>query len=219
MKEYVLTDFNLSIDREKVFKVMDLKENSPVYEEVSQIYDDIKSKIYKIIKPMVVFRWDNSLEGIDNKKYRDCKESIYVIATLGEEITDFVDDFFKKGYYLEGFLTDTIADHLLFKTSNISLENIKQLVEDRGYSLSSKLSPGTHIPMKLQKDILDKINSSKEMRFGITDGYMLRPAKSLAYIFGITKEKEAIDDNIQHDCKACKSLNCSWRNEDLSYEN
>ena len=105
----VLRDFHPFIDREKVFRQLNCYPDSPVYEEMEESFDEIKDEMLNLCKPMGVL----ALGRIPIDYFQQEKEAVYVLVTIGQEISDLSTVKFAEGDYVQGMLIDAIADSVL----------------------------------------------------------------------------------------------------------
>ena len=52
MDDWILEGLQIQIDKEEVFKMIDCYEDSPVYEEVAEEYDEILEDMRALLKPI-----------------------------------------------------------------------------------------------------------------------------------------------------------------------
>lgn len=106
----VLRDFHPCIDREKVFRQLNCYPDSPVYEEMEESFDEIKDEVLNLCKPVGIL----ALSRIPVGYFQQEREAVYVLVTIGQEISDRSTEKFAEGDFVQGMLIDAIADSLLF---------------------------------------------------------------------------------------------------------
>ncbi|SET81827.1 hypothetical protein SAMN05660297_03603 [Natronincola peptidivorans] len=208
----VIKDIKVEINKAKVFQVISLKENSPAYKESNELYNALVKEIRSGIFPKVIYSFSDKLEEKIAKGYDHSEKSMYVIITLGREITDIIDNCFKENLYLKGFLANTMADTMLFQLAKIADQYIYDIAKKQYVNLTQKLSPGDNIPIELQKMILQKIDPTGQLDISITDGYMLNPQKSSSWMYGVYTNQPLVIKS-EHPCYECQNKNCLWRQE------
>lgn len=210
--EYFNT-FNIDINQKKVFNAIQCYEDSPLYEEIVNTYNDLLKKIEKVVKPIGIIK----LENIDNdfriKQTKKCNHIFYCLVTIGENISNLSKDFFDEGEYLKGMLLDAMADELLFSISTQFYDKVKETAKKSGLGLTVRLSPGecvNNIPLEYNSKILNKLRSDLIKHITITDSYMFNPIKTLCYFYGADESLDIAHKD--HDCSLCSNKNCNFRN-------
>lgn len=173
----------------------------------NESFQAYKIKLKKLI--------DKHLDIIEPKGYV-AKESIdgiirvSCIVTLGSEIDTVINKYFETYDFLDAMMMNSLADAILFEATNHLYEHVSNEIRPTGKYLSSRIEPGTSgVEISLQKDIYTAITSIYDVDLGITEAFMLTPAKSLAYYYEITDENCSV--GIDHDCSECESDKCTQR--------
>ena len=68
MDDWILEGLQIQIDKEEVFKMMDCYEDSPVYEEVAEEYDEILEDMRALLKPIGIIGLGEITENIATEK-------------------------------------------------------------------------------------------------------------------------------------------------------
>lgn len=206
-----ICNFIFNLKKERILKALDCYPNNSLYEEIENEYFKIEKLIKDIAKPEALFTFiDNkNIIPLDNKnKY---KNFVFVLITLGEEITKQIEVLFDKGDYLKAMILDASASELLFNVEQQLYETIKIEAAEKGVGLSARISPGDdNIPITIQKNILDAFGENS-LGITITEGFMLNPQKSLAYFYGTGKALSIPEK--EHYCPECDNIFCTLREE------
>lgn len=136
--------------------------------------------------------------------------ALFCLVSLGEEIDAVVKNCFDTYDYLGGMMMNAFGDEVLFKATEHLYDILNDLMATEPNFLSTRIEPGTSdADMSMQKVIYDEIVPKFDLDIRITEGFMLAPAKTLAYYYKITKED--CSNGIDHDCSVCGSLSCKQR--------
>ena len=119
---------------------------------------------------------------------KTCEEMTLIAITIGDEISNYVNDCFEKGNYYEQYIVDEAASFIV--EAGIEKLHNKLIFEKskRGFSSSPRYSAGYgDIELSLQGEILNILKTSTVIM--CNDSYMLNPVKSVTAIIGWSKEK------------------------------
>lgn len=138
------------------------------------------------------------------KKNLDGCDSAYIFAaTTGIEAHRLIE---RSGIIspLRGIVTDCVgsaAIEAFCDKINRSFENCE--------CLRPRFSPGYgDMPLECQKDIIEFLQTKKNIGMSLTESLMMIPVKSVTAIIGIGKEKNKCTGP---GCMICKSQNCPYR--------
>jgi len=83
----IITEFNVQVNKDKVFDIIDCRKDSPVYEEAEKIYNKMLKKSYELVKSIAVFTIKKN--EFEYKFNKGCKysHSIPCLITIGEDIS------------------------------------------------------------------------------------------------------------------------------------
>ncbi len=207
----ILDDFNIEVNKDMVFNVLDCKKDSRVYDDVNKVYEKMLQKAYKLVQPKAIFDIRKRPEEYDFKPLNNCTQVAFCLVTVGDEIQKVIEKAFADGEYLEGMVLDAIGGRILFNLSGIVHESIMDKAKELGVGLTARVSPGENdVRIQLQKDILERLSGREKLNIDITEGYMLDPVKSLAYVYGVDKDLPLT--GLDHDCSMCGNIDCKYRN-------
>lgn len=208
----VINDFKFLLDRESVLKSIDCYSDSDVYEEMCEIYENLKGELEKLAEPKGVFKFDKISEKYKIDEAYDCTHVVLCMLTLGRKVPEKTEEYFRADRYMEGMLFDAMSDSLLMENAKELYKLICSEAKKMGFGLTCKLSPGNaDFPIERQKDILEDVDGAKFLDVKVTDGFMLNPVKSVSFVFGAdTKLGIPLED---HECSRCTNLKCKMRKE------
>lgn len=215
MKQHmtVMREFSLSLDKERVLRGIDCREDSPVYQEVNSIYEGLLEGLWKVITPMGVFQFYNNVDELDLDILNCSNILVYSFITLGEGVSRKTEEFFSKGNYLEALIFDTMTSELLFHMGEEIYQKISEEAKEQGLSLKNRISPGDEeTPLYYQRIIWEKLKL-KDLGININDEHLLQPLKSIATIYTTTNWDQSI--KIHSNCKTCRNQFCKMRRNDI----
>lgn len=138
------------------------------------------------------------------KKNLDGCDSAYIFAaTTGIESHRLIE---RNGIIspLRGIVTDCVgsaAIEAFCDKINLSFENCE--------CLRPRFSPGYgDMPLECQKDIIEFLQTKKNIGMSLTESLMMIPVKSVTAIIGIGKEKNKCTGP---GCMICSGINCPYR--------
>ncbi len=207
----VSSDFHIEIKRENVLNLMDCYEDSPVYEETIEEYEELYPLMMDAIEAKGVIAFGEVPEeyAVSNKLPAGSK-ALYSIVTIGAKASAMSSKFFAEGDYLKGMLADSMADACVFAMEPDLLKMIKEECEKRNVGIRHRYEAPVDVPMHYQQIAWEVSNAKENLDMDITSGYMLDPLKSNCQVFGITDDIQMFQ--LEHDCRNCDNLSCKQRN-------
>ncbi len=212
MDFFKMTEFNIKLDRDNVFFLMDCKKENPVYEELNSEYDEVETEFLKKLKPVAFYKFGKISEELANQidAKGDCHTPvIYVLMSIGDEVTELGSSYFAKGDYVLGMLINAMADTYLFQMDNYIQSVIRQECLSRHFGIAKRLEAPSNVPMSIQEDILEQIKEVEPLSIGVTRGYMFTTVKTMGYLLVLTEDEGM--NHAGHDCSTCSAKNCRMR--------
>lgn len=208
----LIENFKYEVKKEDILKILRCNNESNAYLQICDICDLILKDIDKIISPKALYKFKNMNNNIDVEEIKSLSSIVYCFLTLGDKISEEIERYFKEDKYIEGMILDTIADYILFDLSNQLYEMICEEAKNKGLGLTNRFSPGSEgFPIEKQKYIIDEFSEFKDLKIEITEGFMLKPLKSLTFVMGADKCLN-IKRN-ENECLKCTSINCPFRKD------
>lgn len=208
----IINNLNVTVNRDIVFHYIDCNQNSPVYEEVLAEFERIEKKAYQMIHSRAVMAFGNIAEEIANERAQKDAPALFVITTLGREISDWVTNLFEEGNYLAGTLVNAFADTYLLQTSEFLTPIIKEICKDHHVGIKDRLEAPQNIVMEAQKLAYDITDAQAQLNMSILESYMYDPVKSMCQIFIL--DESCAEFHMDHSCKECSNLSCKMRRVD-----
>lgn len=208
----IIEEFEFLLDRNYVFKAIDCHEDSPVYDEIIETYEDLEERMKLIVQPKAIFAFIEKTDTFPMEEVNDCKYILYCLLTLGENVTNESGYYFDSGLYLEGMIFDAMADSLLEEFSHQLYKAICVEAKKHKLGLTSRLSPGNlNFPLSYQPHVVEKLKAKELLDIDTTEGFMLKPLKSTSFIFGADA---TLGIPIEYnECLSCTSITCKMRKE------
>ena len=205
-----LKDLNVKLSRDEVLRLMDCYEDSPIYEEVLEEYEEIKEEMLNMCRASVLFKFAQADERLLSKNLLSGTEVVYALYSIGGGISAYSTQCFASGDYLKGMLSDAMADSLLFSLENEVRETLREECSRRHFGIARRLEAPRDMPMEAQKVIHEETEAKKLLGIDISSGHMFDPVKSNGVVFILTEDETVFKS--QHDCRTCNRLDCKMRN-------
>ncbi len=139
----------------------------------------------------------------DEEKY------IYVILTLGKEISVLQQEYFERGQAEEALLTNTIANVAYFSFEQEVLLYLKNICKTEQFGVKRRLEAPIHIPLTIHEKAMKKTEAAERLKVSLTNGFMFEPEKTGCILFQISENPEEFQ--LEHSCRDCDFLECETR--------
>ncbi|MFI3213672.1 MAG: ASKHA domain-containing protein [Eubacteriales bacterium] len=212
MRDIVVNkNLHIEIDRKAVFDKMECYEDSPLYEEIVEEYEELYPVMMEALdlKAVIAFGEVPFNHGIENELPAGSK-ALYTIVTIGKKASELSNSYFAEGDCVKGMLADSLADICVFAMEKDLLQMVREECEKRQVGIRHRYEAPVDIPMTYQKIAFEMTEANINLEMDITSGYMLDPLKSNCQVFGITDDTSMF--RLEHDCRTCPNLTCSQRN-------
>lgn len=206
---YVLTGLEPKINKAEVFKSLDCYEDSPVYEDFDEEYEDIYEDMVKLLEPVGILGFGTMPKSIETKKYKAGTPIIYAVISIGNGIKEQSTKGFQEGNYVKGMLCDAMADSALFSLEGRMMEQLKEVCAEHKVGIVKRLEAPHDISMGAQKAAWDHLELKKRFGIDISTGYMFDPVKTSCQVFILTEDESVF--KAHHDCRKCPNLKCPSR--------
>ena len=152
MDDWILEGLQIQIDKEEVFKMIDCYEDSPVYEEVAEEYDEILEDMRALLKPIGIIGLGEITENIATEKYPAGTRTIFAVLSVGNEIKEESTKYFHEGDYVRGMLIDAIADTALFSLDDAMMDTLQKFCRKHKVGIRKRLEAPHDISMEAIKN-------------------------------------------------------------------
>lgn len=204
-------ELGIKYDIKTILDAVECFENNPNYDIHKQTLLSLIDVSIDQIHPkgFLLNKKGSKFIDINSKGY------LYCIVTLGNWIDIQIKNYFNEYLYLEGMMLNALADNILYEATNELYAIINGQINTLDLFLTSRYEAGNSmVPMEAQLDIFDSLKEIFDMQVSITSGFMLAPAKTLAYIYAIVDQD--CSHGIDHDCSHCESETCKQRKYKLT---
>lgn len=205
-----ITEFDIEVCRDNVFALIDCYEDSAIYEEVIDEYEEMLPKAYEKIDPVGLLEFGD-VECFDLEEYgENITQAIYCITSVGRKLSEWSSQMFAEGNYLGGMLADAIADDYLFQMDHRLQEPLVAMCKEKKYGVLRRLEAPQDIPMMAQKKALEVTRGGELAKIRVLESYMYDPVKTTCQIYLLEENSSMF--RIHHDCSKCPNINCKVRN-------
>ena len=197
-------------DLKSVLVTMDCHEDSPVYEEVVEEYEEICEQMLSLAEPVGILGFGTLPHEISTEKYKTGTPIIYAVLSIGDKIKQCSTKAFQEGDYVKGMLCDAIADQLLFSLEDSMQQKLKEVCALHKTGILRRLEAPHDIPMESQYAAWKYLELEKRFGIRISSGYMFDPVKTSCQVFILTEDEKTFKS--EHDCRNCPNVTCKMRN-------
>lgn len=207
---YELHNLKFKIQKESVLKAMDCYEDSPVYEEVVDTYEEIYEDMMSLVEPVGILGFGTLPETVATEKYKAGTPVVYMVMSIGNGIKEESTKAFQEGDYVKGMLTDAMADDALFSMEEQVLARLKEVCREHNVGVLARLEAPHDISMESQKVAWEHLELKRRFGIDISSGFMFDPVKTSCQVFILTDDADSF--KAQHDCRKCPNIHCRLRN-------
>lgn len=212
MKQEVIDiDRKIPLNKDNVFSLLDCSRDNPVYEELSQCYEERVPWLLGHVQPRVMLAREIPDTRLNEclSLPKDCTGLLYAVLTLGRGPEEESRRCFLQGDYLEGMLVDAMADVYLFAMEAAVMPEIRKVCAVDGAGILKRMEAPGDFPMEFHKYIFEKCGLDLCMDMKLTSGYMFDPVKTSCLVFVQGGDSSLF--HAQHDCARCTAKNCPLR--------
>lgn len=207
----IVRDFEIITDKESVLKAIASYFDLSKFTDLDKTYSELEGLAMNIIKPMGYYLIDKMPLVPPCGLIQNCENIVYCLLTIGDQITERTEEFFDTDELGKGIILDAISTSILFNLSKQLYERVFTYTKEKKLGLTCRIAPGDgEIDITYQKDIVLKFEENKEHDFKIVNDYLIKPYKSITYIFGAGRTIEVNRED--HKCDKCHNVRCFMRN-------
>ena len=195
----------IRIDKEIAYRLIDCRKDSPLYDEMEVLYDEIWHEMKNLIKPWGRVGFASHFQLFGNQGEM---EYAMVLYTLGAEVSSYIDSLFEKDEYLKAMLADAMADSCLFAMEEEWKPVLKKACEKRKCGITKRMEAPIDFPVESYKKIWSLLDGA-DSDVTLTSGYMFSPVKTCCFLFGLSQKCQHY--YMDHDCKSCPNMTCLLR--------
>lgn len=208
----VIRELSFEVDKKRVFRHLDCLPDSPVYGEMERTYEETLPEVLPLLRPKAVIApglipKDCEISG--EEKRGEPKKAVFLLVTVGEEISDYCTKAFASGDYVKGMIADAMADVALFSLEKELQEQLRNCCTEWGWGIARRLEAPKDLPMEMQREVFLQTEAEKYLQMKITDGYMFSPVKTSCQIYLRSADPSVFRS--AHNCRGCSNRNCFYR--------
>ena len=197
------------LNRKNVLQIADCPKDSLAYDDVLEEYAELESVFYETVNPQTRMLFDTIPTEIAAESLPVGTKVVYLMHTLGKEISELSTQAFRNSDYLKGMLVDAMATSYLFEMDQKVQVILKEECAVRGFGIVRRLEAPRNIPMLAQKIAREKLFGEGSTVVTIASSYMFDPPKTICQIFVLSDDRDIFHS--QHDCTDCESVQCAMR--------
>lgn len=210
-QEIIDIDVKIKLNKENVMSMLDCSSDNPVYDEVSQCYEQRLEWLYHHVKPRVLLSYEPVND--DLKEYLNpgegCTGFLYAVLTIGGAPQEESRRCFGQGEYLDGMLVDAMADAYLFALENAAMPRIRKFCAGNRTGIFRRMEAPQDFPLEFHKHIYEMCQLEQTMDMKLSSGCMFDPVKTSCIVFVQSADPDLF--NAQHDCSRCSVKDCPLR--------
>lgn len=145
--------------------------------------------------------------GVKNQE--PAQQAVYVLVTIGADISERSTRAFAEGDYVAGMLVDAMADAALFSLESDIQRELKSFCAGWKLGVKRRLEAPHDISMEVQKEVLRQTRGDELLGMSLSEGYMFYPVKTSCQIYLTSSDQELF--RAEHNCRTCPNLTCSLR--------
>ena len=195
------------------------RQNKQIIQKIKDTYDELdKISLSKYVYNSLPIYLDEDTVSFKHTKikiisqdlsklFKNCSRCYILAATLGQNVDRQIGIEQKKDMF-DALVLDACASVLIDKIcDDIEQKIIEELEEDE--FLTMRFSPGYgDVPLIVQKQVTDVLNTSKRIGLNLTKTNMLIPTKSVTAFIGVSNQKE----NRMKNCAVCNLVGvCAYK--------
>lgn len=206
----ITRDLEFEINRDEVLRQIDCYEDSDLYEEIIEEYEEILDEIKSLCEPVFLMEYGKIGPELASDELLEGTPVLMVLYSIGEKVSEYSTEAFRRGDYLKGMLSDAMADSALFSLEKSFTPYLKEACAAHHMGIRRRLEAPQDVSMTAQKIVFEKTRAKELCGMGLSTGYMLDPLKSNAVLYVLTKDREVFMH--QHNCRNCDRYDCKMRN-------
>lgn len=197
------------VNRETVFQIIGCTPENGAYSVMTEAYDRLLPEVLACADCRCIFA-RGRLEAADAvPDYPAGTDVLYVIATVGKELSELSSALFIKDAYVDGMLADAMADSMLFEMEAQWIQELEQFCKRHRIGIKKRMEAPADLPVHVQQTAFVFLHAQEELDMSITSAYMYDPVKSVCVVFAVSED--SCQFHAEHDCSKCSAVNCSMR--------
>lgn len=145
------TNLKTELSNEKILKKLNCTMASPLHDEFLEELLEIKEEAQRMLHPFGAMAFGEISGQVATKEYPERTRVVYVITTVGDEISGYIEKYFEEGDYVKGMLADALADICLFEMEKGWGHIVMEECRKKGLGIARRLEIPQDLPMETQK--------------------------------------------------------------------
>lgn len=204
-----ICEFSIDFSKESIYQAIDCKPGNPVYEQVEREYVPLSEMAASKLRPCAHLAFGQIPAYAAGKEAPEGTKVLYVLSTLGGEISQWSTSLFAQGNYLAGMLVDAMADDYLFQMEEEVEETIILMCKEKGFGIEKRLEAPNGIGMEVQKAAWETVQACEETQIRIKESLMYEPLKTVCQVYVLQEGSKKY--NTAHNCRECPAVSCKRR--------
>lgn len=131
------------VPEEKVLQKMNCPPESEWYEEFQSELEELESEAKRALEPHGAMAFGKIPKELATEKIPEGTEVACAIITIGKNISDYCESFFRDGDCVRGLLADSYADIYLFELEKCWVHQVMDVCRERKVGIRGRLEiPG-----------------------------------------------------------------------------
>ncbi len=205
-----IVEAEYEINKDELFQRLKIKESSSIFKTAEKSFEKLMKIITENMKLTNIYMLKEKTFEFNFDELDNCKEHVYCFSSGGHEIVRIIGELIDKNEYLDAYMLNDMVNDIVFSASTFMNKKIKNDLSCKGLNLGKKFYPGEHgLDMRHQKNILDLLKENIDIDAELTDSYMIKPEKSMLYVFSVGVGIESC--SVEHDCDLCELKECMYK--------
>lgn len=203
------TNLKAELSNEKILEKLNCTMASPLHDEFLEELLEIKEEAAGLLCPAGAMAFGTLPSRIATEDYPEGTRVAYVITTVGDGISGYIEQYFNEGDYVKGMLADALADTYLFEMEKCWGHALMAECRKAGCGISRRLEIPQDLPMETQRVAFEALGEQELSDMRLSEGYMFYPVKSICHVFLLSDKAEQFE--IGHNCRTCRNKSCNMR--------
>lgn len=199
-----------TLNREEILRYLGYRD-SGVTEQIERLLERCEDETLKILQPKYIYkRFPVQMDGLGVQvlgttlclkgkdiceHLKNCDEVFLLGVTAGVEL----DKRIRKFMITEpdvGVVMDSCGIQAVEQIADAAEAEIERLVEEEGYHLAWRFSPGYgDLPLETQRDLVQVLDMHRKIGVSLTESCLMVPSKSVTAILGVRDTKRDFREN------------------------
>lgn len=178
-------------------------------ERVTAILAEVEGRAAELLEPRCAYRRMRRHDFSHSQYLYHVDKAVLCLVTIGGKLEAAVEQYKNDGQLGRALVLDTYGSAAAEATADAANAAIESELSEKGLYCSYRFSPGYACwDVKEQSWILPALES-EELGVSLTEGYMMRPRKSIS--FAVTFADSPVESRHEHSCDSCGMIDCLYK--------